>query len=327
MNMERDFLLFCGTASRALGLRISNLLERPLGRCVIDRFPDGEVNVRLEEPVRGRDVYLVQSTCPPVDQNLMELLATADACRRSGAGRITAIVPYFGYSRADKRNGRRAPVTGSMVARLMESVGIDHLLTVDLHAPQIEGFFTIPVDSVTAILSLCNTLQKDLSEEAVIVSPDEGRVKMASEFARILRRPLVLLHKERLNGSAARITHVVGDVQDRPCVIIDDMISTGNTIAQAVEALLKEGAQPSIRVAATHGLFVNTARERLTGCGIRQIFVSDSIPTNEHHWRELGVISLAPILAGAVYRLQSGESLGDLYKHVIHGGMERILTS
>ncbi len=324
--MREDFLLFCGSASRSLGPRIAQLLDRTVADCVIERFPDGEVNVHLEEPVRGREVYIIQSTCPPVDKNLVELLATADACRRSGAARITAIVPYFGYGRADKRNGRRAPVTGSMVARLIESVGVDHLLTVDLHAPQIEGFFHIPVDSVTAVLTLCHKLQKDIPDGTVVVSPDEGRVKMATEFARHLHCPLALLHKERRSGSETRVTHVVGDVRDRPCLIIDDMISTGSTIAQAAAALLEAGAQPSIRVAASHGLFVGNARDRLTGGAIRQLVISDSIPPNEHHWSELGVVSLAPLLAGAVYRLQSGESLADLYDRVIHGGVERILT-
>jgi ribose-phosphate pyrophosphokinase len=325
-NMRDDFLIFCGSASQSLGAHIAQILERSPADCVIERFPNGEVNVHLDEPVRGREVYIVQSTCPPVDANLIELLATADACRRSGAARITAIVPYFGYGRADKRNGQRAPVTGSMIARFIESAGIDHLLTVDLHAPQIEGFFHIPVDSVTGVLALCNSLRKDLPDGTVIISPDEGRVKMATEFARHLRCPLALLHKERRGGSDARVTHVVGEVRQRPCLIIDDLISTGSTIAQAAEALLHAGAQENLRVAATHALLVGNARERLANSGIRQVIVSNSIPPSEHHWPPLAVVSLAPVLAGAVYRLQSGASLADLYEHVIYGGVERILT-
>ena len=324
--MQSEFILFCGTASRELGGRIARLLEQKPGACVIDRFPDGEVNIHLEEPVRARDVYLVQSTCPPVDQNLVELLALADACRRAGAARVTAVVPYFGYGRGDKRNGRRAPIMGSMIANLMEAVGVGHLLAVDLHAPQIEGFFSIPVDSVTAMPALCNAVQDDLLERTVVVSPDEGRVKSATEVALRLHAPLAVLHKERRTGGACRITHVVGDVRDRPCLIVDDMISTGGTIIEAAEALLNAGAQPNLQVVATHPVFAGDAQERLKQPAIKRIVVADSIPLKKEVSPIVKVVSLAPLMAAAIRRFRAGESLADLYQQVIHSGLEDVVS-
>ena len=323
--VHKEFVIFCGTASRRLGTGIAQALEQTIGSCLIARFPDGEVNVRLGEPIRGREVYLVQSTSPPVDENLVELLALADACRRASASRITAVVPYYGYGRADKRNGQRAPVTGRMVATLLEAVGVDHILTVDLHAPQIEGFFQVPLDTLTAVPALCHGLQKDLQPGTVVVSPDEGRVKMAADFAGRLHAPMAVLHKERRSASLARVTHLVGEVQDRPCLIIDDMISTGGTILEATQALLNAGALPGFLVAATHGLFTQDALGRLNHASIQKIVVSDSVG-GQHHWPNLKTVSLAPLLAAAIRRFQAGQSIGDLFDHVIHGGFEETLS-
>jgi len=181
--MREDMKIICGSAGRLLGREVARLLDQTPAACVVERFSDGEVNVRLEEPVRGREIYIVQSTCPPVDKHLVELLVVADACRRASASKVIAVVPYFGYGRADKRSGRRTPITGRMVAALMETVGINHLLTLDLHSPQMEGFFQIPVETVTAVPALCHVLQESVKGETVVVSPDEGRVKMAAEYA------------------------------------------------------------------------------------------------------------------------------------------------
>ena len=233
--------------------------------------------MRIDEPVRGREVFLVQPTAPPVNDHLVELLAFADACRRSAAARITAVVPYFGYARADKRHGRREPITASLVARLMQAAGIDHIVTLDLHAEQIEGFFHIPVDSLTAVPTLCQALRGRLPDGVVVVSPDAGRVAMATDYAHRLGCPVAILHKRRTSGTETVVTHVVGDVRDRPCLIIDDMISTGGTIARAVEALLAAGARPEIIVAASHGLFVGEARARLGHEVIQEVFVTDSV--------------------------------------------------
>jgi ribose-phosphate pyrophosphokinase len=267
--------------------------------------------VRLDEPVRGREVFLVQATAPPVNDHLIELLAFADACRRSAAARITAVVPYFGYARADKRHGRREPITASLVAQLMQTAGVGHVVTLDLHAAQIEGFFHIPVDSLTAVPVLCQALRERLPETTVIVSPDTGRVAMATDYAHRLGFPVAVLNKRRSGGIEAAITHVIGDVRGRSCLIIDDMISTGGTVARAVEALLDAGARPDIRVAATHGLFIGEAQAKLDHEAIREVFVTDSVALDQS-WPRLRVVSIAPLLAAAIREVRIGGSLSDL---------------
>lgn len=313
MKSENQMVLFGGTASRKLAASIAQHLDQPLGDSFVEHFPDGEINVRLDELVRGRAVFIIQSTRPPVSENVFELLAFADACRRSAAASITAVVPYFGYSRSDKRHGRREPIMGSMVAELMQTVGIGHLLTVDLHAAQIEGFFRIPVDSLSALPTLVSEIQPRIPAGTIVVSPDEGRFKTATEFARRLRTRVVVLHKQRESGTATSVLKVVGDVQGQVCLIIDDMIATGGTITESVNALLCAGAKPEIYVAATHGLFVNRARERLKHPAIREILITDSVPFEPAGWREVQVASLAPLLAAAIRRLHDNESIADLY--------------
>jgi len=316
--MNHDFVLFSGTSNPALAAAVAGELGvRPAIR-TITRFPDGEVDVRLGEPVRGRDLMLIQSTAPPVNDNLMELLILADACRRSAAARITAVVPYFGYARADKRRGRREPITASLVAQLVQAAGIDHLVTVDLHAAQIEGFFHIPVDSLTAVPTLRQAVRHRLPQGAVVVSPDTGRVAMAADYAQRLGCPVVILHKRRSSGSETTVTHVVGDVRDRPCLIVDDMISTGGTIARAVEALLGAGAKPEIVVAATHGLFVDEAWAALGHEAIREVFVTDSVAPTRSEPR-LRSVSIAPLIAAAIRQIHAGGSLSDLYHEVPRG--------
>jgi ribose-phosphate pyrophosphokinase len=313
--MNQDLLLFSGTSNPALAAGVAGELGIPSGACGVSRFPDGESAVRLDEPVRGREVFLVQPTAPPVNDHLMELLALADACRRSAAARITAVIPYFGYARADKRHGRRQPVTASLVAQLMQTAGIDHVITMDLHAAQIEGFFQIPVDSLTAVPILCHALQGRLAEDAVVVSPDTGRVATAIDYAHRLGAPVVVLHKRRTSGTETEVTHVVGEVSGRSCLIIDDMISTGGTIVRAVEALLAAGARPEITVAASHGLFVGEARTKLDHPAIREVVVTDSIAP-EGVWLRRRIVSIASLLATAIRQVRSGGSLGDLFQDV-----------
>jgi ribose-phosphate pyrophosphokinase len=321
--MKNDFIVFSGTANRKLSESIAQLLEIDLGAATIDRFPDGELNLHLDTPVRGRDIFLVQSTCAPVDEHLVEVLAFADACRRSGASRVTLIAPYLGYARSDKRQGRRTPLIASMVAELLQTIGVDRVVTVDLHAAQIEGFFRIPVDSLTAVPALCHAFEQSRSEGVVIVSPDAGRVKMAGAYAARLKSRVVVLHKERLSESGTTaVTHVVGDVKDAPCLIIDDIISTGGTIKQAVDALLKAGSRPDITVAASHGVLVGPARENLRHAAIRAIYITNSVPVENANWPELQVVSLAPLLTAAIRRLVADESMADLFSHVIHGGRD-----
>jgi len=311
--MTQDFLLFSGTANSALAAAVAADLGVRLGVSEASRFPDGETAVRLDESVRGREVFVVQPTAPPVNDHLVELLAFADACRRAAAARITAVVPYFGYARADKRHGRRQPITASLVAQLMQAAGFDHIVTLDLHAEQIEGFFQIPVDSLTAVPTLSQALRGRLPEGVVVVSPDVGRVAMATDYAHRLGAPVALLHKKRTSGFETVVTHVVGDVRGRPCLIIDDMISTGGTIARAVDALLSVGARREIVVAASHGIFVGEARERLSHEAIQAVFVTDSVAV-DRAWPRLRLAPIAPLLAEAIRRLRAGGSLGDLFQ-------------
>lgn len=307
----RDFAIFAGSAIPQLAEAIASELGLRLGGCTVERFPDGETWVGLDEPVRGRDVLLVQSTSPPVNESLIELLAFADACRRAAAARITAIIPYFGYARQDNRHGRSEPITASMVALLLQAVRIDHVVTVDLHTPQIEGFFQIPVDVLTAVATLSNELRGRLPEDVVIVSPDVGRVKMAAEYAQSFGAPVAVLHKRRESATKTKVTHVVGDVRDRPCLIIDDMISTGGTIAESVEALIEAGARPEITVTATHGVFVEGCREKLGHKAVREVLVTDTIPVADQGWQRLKVVSAGPLIAAFLRRIAAGDSIRD----------------
>ena len=246
--MPREFFIFAGSASHDLASAIAADLEVLPGACTIDRFPDGEVLAQLRESVRRKEVFLVQSLSPPVNEHLIELLALADACRRSASARITAIVPFLGYARSDKRHGRREPIAGRMVADIMEAVGIDHVVTMDLHAPQIEGFFHIPVDNLSARPTLCNTLEETLPEGIVLVAPDTGALRMATDYAHRLNGTVAVLHKRRESGTDTYVTHLVGDVSGKPCVIVDDMITTGGTLAASIEAL--HASTMSIKTAA-----------------------------------------------------------------------------
>ncbi len=311
--MANDFTILSGTANPALADAISRQLNVTVGACAVDRFPDGEVAVKILEPVRRKEVFLVQPISPPVNEHLVELLALADACRRAAAAHLTAVIPYFGYARADKRHGHREPITGRVVADLLEVVGIGHVVTVDLHAPQIEGFFHVPVDNLTAVPTLCRALADRLPPDLVVVSPDAGRIQMATDYAQYFGAPLILLHKRRESGSETEVSRVVGDVAGRPCLIVDDMISTGGTIAGAVSALLEEGARPEIFIAATHGLLLAGARDKLVHAGVREVFVSDTVPVSPTDWPQLRVVSIAPLIAGALKRFLADSSIVDLF--------------
>jgi ribose-phosphate pyrophosphokinase len=303
--------IFAGSAHPTLAAAIARELGLPLSTCTVERFPDGELLVELQESVRGREVFLVQPTCPPVNDHLMELLAFSDACRRAAAARVTAIVPYFGYARADKRQSRRVPITASMVANLMQAVGIQQVVTLDLHAAQIEGFFSIPVESPSARRVLVEALRPHLRPETVVVSPDTGRVPMATEYAHALGLAVVVLHKRRESGTETVVTHVVGDVANKACLIVDDMIATGGTLVRSIEALLAAGAQPDILIAATHGLFVSPARQALLRYpSVRAIFVADTMPVDTSGWENrLHIVTVAPLLAEVIRRIQADGSL------------------
>ena len=313
MPPMESFAVFAGTANEPLAHAVARELGVELGASTVERFPDGEVTVRLEESVRARDVFVVQPTSRPVNDNLVELLAFADACRRAAAARVTAVVPYFGYARADKRKGRRDPVTARMVADLMQTAGITHVVTLDVHTPQIEGFFRVPVDNLTAIPTLCDALRGRLSDGTVVVSPDLGAVARATAFGERLKLPTAVIHKRRKSGAEVEAVQVIGDVRGRPCLIVDDMISTGGTIVEAMRSLGEAGASGDFTVAASHGVFVEDARERLAAAGARAVVVSDSLPVRPADGSPVHVVTIAPLLATALRHLVRGESLRDLF--------------
>lgn len=298
-----DIAIVPGSAHPALAADVARILDAPVVPVELERFPDGELAVRLLEPVRALSAVIVQPTGPPVDANLVELLALADACRRAAAARVIAVVPYLGYARGDRRHGRREPIMASLVAQLLQAAGVTHLLAVDLHAPQIEGFFHVPVDDLSPFLSLLNACRPDLPPEVVIVSPDLGRLGLATRYADELHTGVAVVHKRRLSGRQTESLQVVGEVRDRPCLIVDDMITTGGTIAGCIEALLRDGARREIRVAATHGLFMPGADERLRQAGVSQMWVTDTLPQPASSGDRL-VVAVAPMIAAAIRQLR-----------------------
>ncbi len=296
-----EFVLLSGTAHPALSAGISRELGIPLGSCSVERFPDGEITVHLDESVRKREVFVIQPTSPPVNDHLIELLAFADASRRAAASRFVAVVPYFGYARSDKRGGRRDPIMAGTVASLLQVAGVDQVITIDPHSPQIEGCFQIPVDTWSAVDTLALALRGRIPPQTVIVAPDIGAVRLATRYGELLDRTVVVLHKRRASARQTEITHVVGEVRNRPAVIVDDMISTGGTIRRSIEALLASGARPDIIVVATHGLLLEGARAKLDLPSVREIIVSDSIPQS-NDWPSVRAVSIAPLLADAIRR-------------------------
>ena len=306
--MRPGFAIFAGAANPALAAAIAAELGAEVGACLVDRFPDGEVAIRLLEPVRNREIFLVQPMSPPVNDHLVELLALADACRRAAAARLTAVLPYFGYGRGDKRHGGQEPITARMVADILETVGIARFVTVDLHTPQVEGFFRAPVETLTAVPALCRALHDRLPPGFVVVSPDAGRAWMAAEYAECLSAPLMVLHKRRESGAETRVGGVGGDVAGRPCLIVDDIISTGGTVAESAAALARAGARPEFVVAATHGLWLDGAREKLERAGVSEVFVTDTVARAANDRPGLHVVSVAPLVAGALARLLECDS-------------------
>jgi ribose-phosphate pyrophosphokinase len=307
-----DYALFTGSANPELASLVARELAVELAPCAIARYPDGEVSVELGETVRRREVFLIQPTSPPVNERVMELILLADACRRSSPAKVTAIIPYFGYARGDKRQGHRVPVNARVVADLLQSAGIDHVVTLDAHTAQLEGFFRIPVENMSLAATLCASIASRLDPDAVIVSPDVGGVRRVREYARHLQRSVALCLKQRMSGATVEISSVVGDVRGRSCVIVDDMITSGGTVVESSRALLAAGAREVSAVVATHAVFAPGAEERLAEQAIRHVFVTDTVAHNlrsSSNGPEYHVVSVAPVLAAVIRRLLEGESL------------------
>jgi ribose-phosphate pyrophosphokinase len=275
------------------------------------RFPDGEVQVDIHESVRGHDVYILQSTSPPVAQHLMELLLLGDACRRAGAARTTAVIPYFGYARQDRRTDRRS-LGARVAANVVGTAGFDRLMLIDAHTPAIEGFFGIPLDHLTAVPLLARAAAQSIGENSIVVAPDLGAVKLARAYANQLHIPMALVHKSRLNGEAVEAHAVIGDVRGRVPLIVDDMLSTGATIEAAIVALRGEGALEPMSVAVTHALLVGRAHEVLQRVPLARILITDTVMSGPELPPSVEIASVAPLLATAIRRNHRDESLADL---------------
>lgn len=294
--------IFSGRANPGLAESIASELNLGLGRCTVENFPDDEIRIEIEEDIREHDVYLVQSTSPPVAEHLLELLLLADACRRAGAGRITGVVPYFGYARQDRRAKGAEPVGARLVADLMAS-RLDRIIALDLHNPAIEGFFSLPLEHLSAVPLLAETLRSTLSGREVVVAPDLGAVKLAQRYADLLDLPVAYVHKERFGGNAVGVRGIVGDVADRIPLLVDDMISTGGTMVSAVKALLDRGCRPQVTVVATHGLLVGEASANLAALPVGKVLITDSVCQKRELSLTTRIAGLGPLLAAAVRRM------------------------
>ena len=303
--------VLAGPASVRLGTEVSELLQAQALTYDCQRFPDGEMQVDLRTSVRGRDVYLLQSTSPPVDQHLIELLLLADACRRGGAARLTGVLPYFGYARQERRTERRS-LGARVAADIVATGGFDRLMLVDAHAPAIEGFFDMPIDHLTAVPLLAEAAQRRLSDAPVVVAPDLGAVKLAREYGRLLQAPMAFVHKTRLSGHEVEAHSVIGDVRHRTPLIVDDMLSTGGTVEAAIGALRKAGALEPITVVVTHALLVGAARQLLRRLPIAHLIVGNTVALENTGDLSVEVTSVAPLIATAIRRDHYDESLADL---------------
>ena len=315
-----DIGIYCGSATPELARLVAERLGRPLGRRDVDHFADGECHVKIQESVRRRDIYIVQSTCTPVNEHLMELLVMIDAFRRASAKRITAVIPYYGYSRQEKKSTGREPITAKLVANLLTTAGVNRVVTIDLHAPAIQGFFDIEMIHMTAIPLLVNHVRAHIdAQNSVLVTPDTGRVKVAEMYANMLNVPLVVMHKRRSGerGEGVEVSVVVGSVEGKRPIIVDDIVATGSTIITCAKALLDAGALPNMMVIVTHGVFGPTAEERLAMPEIAQIVVTDTIPIHTPSlMQKMVVISVADLLAEAMRRLHQGRSISELFRNV-----------
>ena len=313
---QNSMVVFAGKANPVLAHDIARHLMQPLGRVNVTRFSDGEVQVELMENVRGRDVFIVQSTCPPTNDSLMELLIMADACRRASAGRITAVTPYFGYARQDRRpRATRVPITAKLVANLITTAGINRVLTVDLHADQIQGFFDIPVDNIFASPVLLGDVWKQRDENIIVVSPDVGGVVRARALAKRLDdADLAIIDKRRPRPNESKVMNIIGNVAGKTCVMIDDMVDTAGTLCVAAQALKDEGATKVVAYI-THPVLSGAAIERISKSALDELVVTDTIPLNEEAraCSRIRQLSVAGLLAETMRRVRDEESVSSLY--------------
>jgi ribose-phosphate pyrophosphokinase len=306
--------IFTGNANPALAGKICASLGCTLGAAQVEPFSDGEIRLQILENVRGADVFAVQPTCTPVDRHLMELLLMIDALKRASAERITAVLPYYGYARQDRKDKPRMPISARLIANLIQRAGADRVLTLDLHAAQIQGFFDVPVDHLFAAPVMLEYFESIGRRDMTVVSPDAGGVERARAFAKHLNAPLAIIDKRRTEVNVAEVMHIIGDVEGQHCLIVDDLIDTGGTLVKAAEALLKHGAL-SVRACATHAVLSGPAVERIEESCLQEVVVTNSIPLREDAVRcgRVKVLSVAPLLARAIQSIHEDGSVSTLF--------------
>ncbi len=315
---KRVLKIFAGNSNKGLAEEICRHLNISLGEANVSRFPDGEIKVKIEESVRGEDVFIIQSTCPPANEYLMELLIMIDALRRASAGRITAVMPYYGYARQERKTQPREPITAKLVANLLVSAGVNRVLTMDLHAGQIQGFFDIPVDQLEAVSILSNYFKEKGLDKVVVVSPDVGGTARAREFAGYLKKPIAIIDKYRSSFDDVEIMHIVGRVKGKTAIIVDDIIDTAASVIIGSKALLNAGAE-EVYICATHPVFAGPAKERIEKSfhdgQFKEVVVTNTIPINkEKSLSGIKVLSVAEIFAEAISRIHNNLSISTLFK-------------
>ena len=322
---QPEMKVFSGSANRELALRICQYLGVPLGQATISSFPDGETYVRIEENIRGHDVFIIQPTCPPTNQHLMELLIMVDAARRASADRITAVIPFFGYARQDRKDQPRVPITAKLVANLLFASGVDRVLTMDLHAQQVQGFFDIPVDHLYSLPVLIKYLRQRLTRKTVVVSPDVGGLKMASAYAHALGANLAIVAKERRSATETDALYLIGEVEDRDVLLVDDLTETAGTLTSAAELMTKRGAL-EIYAGVSHAVLVDVAIPRLQKSKIEELVTTNSTPVRAVDGFKTTVLCVSELLGEGMKRIHNDESVSSLFK-IDNGRKENGKTS
>lgn len=319
MFLDDNMKVFSGNANPALANSICRYLGIPLGGGKIEKFPDGEKLIKLEDDVRGRDCFIVQSTCAPVDENLVELLIFIDCLRRASVRRVTAVIPYFGYARQDRKDEGRVPITAKLVANLITTAGADRVLAIDLHAQQLQGFFDIPVDHLTAEPVLSRYFRSKGIDNLTVVSPDVGNIKTAARYAADLNGDLAIIHKRRISGKEVSAEEIIGHVEGRNILMCDDIIATAGTVCSAAELVKKRGAK-KVYVGATHGIFAGPAVERLNSAGIDEVIVTDTISASDTNKKlnNLKVLTVSDLLGEAIKRIHRNESISAIFNRSYH---------
>jgi ribose-phosphate pyrophosphokinase len=312
--LTKPFKIFSGNANREIAEEVCRYLDTPLGHANVKRFADGESDVEISENVRGVNCFVIQPTCTPVNDNLMELLVMIDALKRASAGSIIAVMPYFGYARQDRKTRPRTPISARLVADLLTAAGVDRVLAMDLHAGQIQGFFNIPVDHIYAMPVMMEYLRAKFPANAVIVSPDAGGVERARAYSKRLDTSLAIIDKRRPAPNVAELVNIIGDVSGRDAIIVDDLVDTAGTLCAAAKGLMKNGAR-SVSACVTHGLLSDPALERIHASSIKEIIITDSIPPRADIKAspKVRVLSVARLLGEAVKRIHLGDSLSTLF--------------